>query len=36
MVITLDKRKEQIVWKDLDCPEKIKRIKKKKHFLAIW
>jgi len=29
MVITLDKRKEQIVWKDLDCP---KDKKKKKWF----
>jgi hypothetical protein len=29
MIITLDKRKEQIVWKDLDCP---KDKKKKKWF----
>jgi hypothetical protein len=29
MVITLDKRREQIVWKDLDCP---KDKKKKKWF----
>ena len=28
MVITLDKKREQIKWKELDCPEKIK-VKKK-------
>jgi len=31
MVITLDKRKEQIVWKDLDCPTD----KKKKKWFRI-
>jgi len=29
MVITLDKRREQIKWKDLDCPDSIKKRKKR-------